>query len=118
MADLKALLSRIARMDGIRAAVVVSRDGFVIESAAGSYDIDTEAIGAIISTGIGITEDMGKELRVGALVQSMIEYDDGIVVMTLLGNEAVLAVTANLKVNLGNLRYQVKKIAPELHKTL
>ena len=114
MADLRDLLSRLARVEGITAAVLVSRDGFVIESAGIGADLDAEALGAVISSSISVIEDAGRELKAGDLNQAMLEYENGIVMISLVGSDAILAVKAGLRLNLGNIRYQVKKITPEL----
>ena len=118
MARLRDQLSDLTKAEGIAAAVVVGRDGFVIDGVAGTGRLDTEAVGAVISTGIGSAEVMGRELRLGDMAQSMMEYKDGIIVVTLLGNAAVLAVVADLRANVGNVRYQVKKQAPDILRTL
>jgi predicted regulator of Ras-like GTPase activity (Roadblock/LC7/MglB family) len=68
----------------------------------------------VVSAGIGAAEVMGHELHVGAIQQSMIEYEKGVIVAVLLGNSATLAIVADLKANLGNVRYQAKKRGPAL----
>jgi predicted regulator of Ras-like GTPase activity (Roadblock/LC7/MglB family) len=114
MANLKAQLNDLVKVEGINTAVVVGRDGFVIEGISTVGRMDIEAVGAVISTGIGTSEVMGRELNVGAMSQGMVEYDNGILVMSFLGRDAVLAVVADLSANLGNVRYQVKKRTPEI----
>ena len=117
MATMKGLLNELVRVEGINAAVVVGRDGFVIEGETNGR-LDMEAVGAVISTGIGSAEVMGSALAVGEMTQGMVEYRDGVIVMGLLGNKAVLAVVAGKQANLGNVRYQVKQRAPELERSL
>ena len=114
----KAILTELVAVEGIHTAVVVGRDGFVIDGASSKGSLDTEAIGAVISTGIGSASVMGGELKLGEMTQSMFEYQDGIIVMSLASAEAILAVVADIKANLGNIRYQVKKRLPELGKVL
>ncbi len=118
MAQLKSLLGELVKIDGVTTAVVVGRDGFVIDGASARGSVDTEAIGAVISTGIGSAEVMGGELKLGEMTQSMFEYNDGIIVMSLAGHDAILAVVADTKANLGNVRYQVKKRLPEIAKSM
>ena len=118
MASLKELLGDLAKVEGIKTAVVVSRDGFVIEGATANGVIDNEAVGAVISSGIGSSEVMGNELAVGQMSQMMVEYKKGIIVVSFLGDAAVLATVADLNANLGNIRYQVKKRAPVIEAAL
>jgi uncharacterized protein len=118
MATLKQLLGDLTKIEGISTAVVVGRDGFVIEGVNNGGAMDTEAVGAIISTGVGTAEVMGKELKVGAMSQGIMEYDSGIIVMSLVGREAVLACVADNNANLGNVRYQIKKRSPDIQAAL
>jgi uncharacterized protein len=116
MAALKDELTELVKVDGVHTAVVVSRDGFVIEGASSAGELELDAAGAVISAGIANWESIGRELRVGAMAQSMVEYESGIAVATLIGKDAILAVVAELKANLGNVRYQIKKRAAEIEK--
>ncbi len=118
MNQLKELLVDLVKVEGITAAVVVGRDGFVIEGVTQHGGTDTEAVGAVISTGIGSSEVIGRELEVGNMTQGMIEYDNGIVVMSLLGPDAILAVVAQPSANLGNVRYQIRKRAEAIQSSL
>ncbi len=113
---LKQTLNELAKVEGVTSAVVVGRDGFVIDGASARGALDTEAIGAVISTGIGSAEVMGGELKLGEMTQSMFEYDGGIIVMSLAGSDAILAVVADVKANLGMVRLQVKRRLPEIAK--
>lgn len=118
MAQLKELLTELVEVQGIHSAVVVGRDGFVIEGVARGGGLDADAVGAVISTGVGSSEVMGHELAVGEMTQGMFEYSDGFIVMALLGVDAILAVVADLKANLGNVRFQLKKRVPLIEEAL
>ena len=118
MANTKSLLSELVKVEGINAAVVVGRDGFVIEGTTSGGRLDIEAVGAVISTGIGSSEVMGEALKVGEMTQAMVEYKEGVIVMGLLGRKAILAVVADSKANLGNVRYQLKQRGPEIERAL
>ena len=113
MANLKHQLNDVIKVDGITAAVVVGRDGFVIEGLS-SDGRDVETVGAVISTGLGTSEVMGKELNVGVLTQSMVEFDNGVLVMGTLGRDALLCLVCELGANLGNVRLQMKKRSPDM----
>ena len=112
MASLKSQLNDMVKVEGIDAAVVVGRDGFVIEGIASDAKLDVEAVGAVISTGLGSSEVMGRELGVGTLTQSMLEFDNGVLVMGTLGTDALLCLVCGLGSNLGNVRLQLKKRSP------
>lgn len=118
MQKLKQHLSSLVAIEGINAAVVVSRDGFVVDGIVSNGALDTEAVGAVVSAGIGSAEVMGNELGAGDLTQTLFEYKGGVIAVSFLGNAAILAIVADLKANLGNIRYQVKKHTPEIEKSL
>jgi hypothetical protein len=113
VASLKSVLNEIVKTEGVNTAVVVGRDGFVIDGVSARGSFDAEAIGAVISTGVGSAEVMGNELKLGGMTQSMFEYKDGVIVMSLAG-DAILAVVADARANLGMVRHQVKKHSPDI----
>jgi len=105
---LKQILGEFLKIDGVAAAVVVGRDGFVIESAvSGKMDID--ALGAMASTGMGTSEAMGKELGKGELHQMLVELDHGPIIMSPLSQDELIAVVAGNEANVGRIRYELKK---------
>ncbi len=113
MANTKELLQELVSFRGIKTAVVVGRDGFVIDGASNGGHLDTETVGAVISAGIGSSEVMGRELNVGIMNQGMMEYSGGLIMMSLVGEDAILAVVADSQANLGYVRLQIKKRLPE-----
>lgn len=118
MANSNELLKELVDIDGVNTAVIVGRDGFVIDGVSNGGKIDADTVGAVISAGTGSSEVMGRELLVGSLTQGMMEYSNGLIIMSLVGNEAILAVVANPKANLGYVRFQIKKRLPAIEKAL
>ena len=105
---LKQILGEFLNLEGVSAAVVIGRDGFVIESAvSGKMDID--ALGAMASTGIGTSEAMGRELGRGQLTQMLVELDNGAIVISPLSKDELIAIVAENASNLGRIRYELKK---------
>jgi uncharacterized protein len=105
---LKQILGEFLNLEGVFAAVVVGRDGFVIESAL-SGKIDVDALGAMASTGIGTSEAMGKELGKGELTQLLVELDKGPIIISPLSRDELIAIVAESSSNLGRIRYELKK---------
>ncbi|MFN2366199.1 MAG: response regulator [Desulfurivibrionaceae bacterium] len=108
MADLKDVLTEFTNIPGVNTACLVGRDGFLLDSIA-IAGIDTEMIGAIASSGFGASESMGTQLGKGALNMSMIEYNDGPVMLSPVGADAFLVVVAEKDANLGMIRLKIKK---------
>ena len=105
---LKTLLEEFLRVEGISAAVVVGRDGFVIESAV-SGKIDIEALGAMASTGLGTSEAMGSTLEKGELSQMIVELEKGPILLSPLSPDELIAIVADTSANIGRIRYELKK---------
>lgn len=108
MANLKEVLTEFTNIPGVNTACLVGRDGFLLDSIA-IAGIDTEMIGAIASSGFGASESMGNQLGKGALSMSMIEYKDGPVMLSPIGDDAFLVVVAEKDANLGMIRLKIKK---------
>jgi|GEM_PF-404831 len=116
-ANLNQILSDLVKAGGVKTAVVVGRDGFVIDGVSDGF-LDTETVGAVVSTGVGSSEVMGRELNVGIMSQGMMEYDGGLIMMTLIGDAAILAVVADPQSNLGYIRLQIRKRLPDIEKAI
>ena len=118
MSDLKTTLNELSIIEGVKASLIIGRDGFVIASAHAAPGVNDDAIAAAISSGIGSSEVIGRELQVGGLDQAMFEYKEGMLIVSLLGVDAILAVVADQRSNLGNIRYQVRKRIDNLARAL
>lgn len=105
---LKQILSEFLKLDGVSAAVVAGRDGFVIESAV-SGDIDLDALGAMASTGLGTSEAMSQELGKEVMNQIIIELEEGPILISPISEDELIAIVAQQGVNVGRLRYELKK---------
>ncbi len=116
MEGVKKLLSEFTNLPGVDTACLVGRDGFLLDSIAIS-GTDTEMIGAISSSGFGASESMGTQLEKGKLTMTMIEYDNGPVMLSPIGSEAFLVVVANKEANLGMIRLKIKKHAGDIEQT-
>jgi predicted regulator of Ras-like GTPase activity (Roadblock/LC7/MglB family) len=118
MSKLKELLVDFAQVEGVNAAVVISRDGFVIEGETNGTWFDNETLGAVISVGIGSSAMIANELQVGEIGQTIFECAKGIVVVVFLGANALLTLVSDASINIGNLRYQLKKRVPGIEAAL
>ena len=118
MSKLKSLLEDLVKVDGTRVAMVVDWDGFVIEGASKDLAFELDAIGAVISTSLGSTQVIGRELQVGSVNLAMLEFDKGTVLVRVLGRQGILAVLVDPQATLGLIRHHIRKYAPELEVAL
>ncbi|MDD1667637.1 MAG: roadblock/LC7 domain-containing protein [Methanomicrobiales archaeon] len=105
---LNQILAEFLKLEGVFAAVVVGRDGMVIESAV-SGKVDTDALGAMASTGMGTAEAMGNELGKGELHQMLVELEKGPILLSPLSKDELIAIVSNNTGNIGRIRYELKK---------
>src|SRR5690242_843136 len=68
MVDLKQMLSRFLTIPGVRLAVLVGRDGLLIEGLSRDGKEDMETVGAYMTTGLNTAEALGQEISRGGVV--------------------------------------------------
>ena len=79
MPNLKDALSRLLTIPGVRATVLVGRDGLPIESAGRGNGRFHEDVGAMGASALGTTEALGQALGAGRTVAVLLEYEDVLV---------------------------------------
>ncbi len=105
---LKRILGDLAKVEGVNAAAVVGRDGFIIEHVA-NIQMDVDALGAMASTSVGTSEAMGIELGKGNFEQVLVELEKGPIMLSVISQNEILAIVAEHGSNIGRIRYEVKK---------
>ena len=113
LGDLKAVLAMLAARPGVVLAVLVDRDGFLIESA-GEMTLPAEVVGAVASRLAECSEGNGRELGQGALQSMAFEYGAALVLLSDVGGEAWLAVVLRDPTMLAAARGAVKEALPML----
>ena len=113
--SVKDLLQEIIKTDGVEDALIVGRDGFVIEHVG---QLQADMIGVAVSTVIGSVEAMGRTTTKGNLFEVMAEFDEGTIIAAPVGPDAVLGVTSKQGGNLGAIRFAVKKNIEPLKRLL
>ena len=105
---LNRILSDLTKVEGVNAAAIVGRDGFIIEHVA-NIQMDVDALGAMASTSVGTSEAMGIELGKGNFEQVIVELEKGPIILSLVTENEILAIVAETGANIGRIRYEVKK---------
>jgi len=111
--DLRELLAKLSKLQGVSAACVAGYDGFLIDSIFNAK-VEAELVGAIASAGFGASESIGRELGRGALELTMLEFEHGAVVIAPIGKNFLLVVLADKDANLGMLRIKIRKLGREI----
>lgn len=107
------ILEDFLKVPGVTSAVVVGRDGFMIEASGGSNTLSTDDLGASLAHAINGIEEMGAELQVNAFEDLFIEYGRAVIMCKPVG-DAIIAITAPDASKLGIIRHKVKPLVIEL----
>ncbi len=94
----------------IRAAALVSLDGFTMASAL-PESMQDDRVGAMSAAILGLGERAAAELGRGALTQVFIEGDDGYVMLIAAGDRAVLTCISGIEAKLGLVLYDMRETA-------
>jgi predicted regulator of Ras-like GTPase activity (Roadblock/LC7/MglB family) len=101
----------------IEASAVVSVDGLTIASALPS-DVEEDRVSAMSAAMLSLGERIAVELNRGMLDQVYIHGDDGYVILSAIGTEAVLTALAREKAKLGLVFLEMRRAADDLGKLL
>jgi predicted regulator of Ras-like GTPase activity (Roadblock/LC7/MglB family) len=113
IADAKSVLGRLAAVPGVALAVLVDREGFLIESV-GDMVLEAEAAGALAGCLAEASEAIGRELSQGPLVGLIAEYEAGLILVNMAGSGAMLATVLCDPAVLDRARDVVKKTLSDL----
>lgn len=108
MSSLKNVLSDLTQKGGVIAALVVSRDGFVIDGVK-SDEVDLDALGALASSALLAWEPVGNELNIGAMEGVLVEFDSGPIASTFVNADAILVLMGTRLCNLGRIRIEMAR---------
>jgi predicted regulator of Ras-like GTPase activity (Roadblock/LC7/MglB family) len=97
----------------IQASAVVSIDGLIIASALPG-SIEEDRVSAMSAAMLSLGERISIELKRGDLDQVYIRGDNGYVMLTSVGQDAVLTVMASVNAKLGLIFLDIKRTADTL----
>jgi len=101
----------------IEASAVVSVDGLTIASALPS-NVEEDRVSAMSAAMLSLGERIAVELNRGMLDQVYIHGDDGYVILSAIGTEAVLTALAREKAKLGLVFLEMRRAADDLSKLI
>jgi uncharacterized protein len=97
----------------IEASAVVSVDGLIMASALPS-DVEEDRVSAMSAAMLSLGERISSELGRGSLEQVYIRGDNGYVILTSVGEEAVLTALARKQAKLGLIFLEMRRAAQDL----
>ncbi len=101
----------------IEASGIISTDGLMIASVL-PQGMDEDRVGAMSAAMLSLGDRTAQELERGTLEQVLIKGENGYVLMSYAGEEAVLTVMAKPNAKLGLIFLDVKRAAENIKKLL
>lgn len=107
------VLQELIRNTGLEGASLVSADGLPISSVL-RPGMEEDRIAAMSAAILSLGERVAEELAKGSLEQITIKGDNGYVILTGVGKDAVMVVLADNNAKLGLLLMEIKKSQDKL----
>ncbi len=101
----------------IEASAVISTDGLMM-AAMLPAGMDEDRVGAMAAAMLSLGDRTAQELARGNIEQVLIKGDNGYVLMTHAGDEAVLSILAKSSARLGLIFLDVKRAAESIAKVI
>lgn len=115
------MVSRLRSMQAaspeIEASAVVSVDGLIMASSLPA-DVEEDRVSAMSAAMLSLGERISSELGRGLLDQVFIHGDQGFVILTAIGEEAVLTALAREGAKLGLVFLEMRRAAEELERVV
>jgi len=107
-AEIRNLLSSFRSLNDVSLASVVATDGLLIEGLA-DPEVDVDAVCAVASNGLVMAEALGREIGKGGTVQTILEYENGLVILEPLSDDAMVLILSSRRDNLGRIRFMLRR---------
>ena len=108
MPTIRDLVGAIRHREGVEAAVVLGRDGLLIDSQT-SDQVNAEQIAAHVPSIVQFADEFGAAASRGALQTAILENEHGMAVICCLSADAILLVMVQPTANLGQLLYEIRR---------
>ena len=105
-------LAGLAAAEGVHTVVLADRHGHLIGSAGNASGAAT--LGALTACLVSASDELGAELERGGVQGLIFEHARGLVLVSNVGEAAVLTLVLDEPAALGKARYYVKKAVPDL----
>lgn len=119
MSRTEQMVNRLREMQAaspeIEASAVVSVDGLIMASALPA-DVEEDRVSAMSAAMLSLGDRISNELARGELEQVYIRGDNGYVILTAVGEEAVLTALAREGAKLGLIFLEMRRAAEDLAK--
>jgi|Deesub1362B_J571_1020462.scaffolds.fasta_scaffold00113_53 hypothetical protein len=112
------ILANLLRIDGVKGVAIVEKDGLIIEHESTDKSFDPDLAAAMVAAAYGSGSSVMDRLMSGKTDIIMVEGDKGKVLLIDAGENAMLSVFTDPKVNLGLIRIEMRKAAEMIASSL
>jgi len=107
MPTIRDVVQLLSGRDGVRAVIVLGRDGLTID--ANTNGLDADGLAALVPSVIASCTRLGIAAGRGEFGTGVVEFGEGIAVLAALTHETLLAVFVEKDVNVGSLLYELQR---------
>ena len=108
MPTIRDLVAALRRREGVDAAVVLGRDGLLIDGET-SGGVDAESMAALVPAIVNAAEDYGAHDSRGALGTVILEFAQGVAVISVLSRDAILLVLTRPGAHVAPLLFELRR---------
>ena len=108
MPNIRDLVATIRHREGVDAAIVLGHDGLLIDSQIGPGR-DAEDIAARVPAIIASGNEFGVASHRGSLLTAVLEHPNGMAIVSVLSEDAVLLVLVSAGANVGQLLFELRR---------
>lgn len=108
MASIRDLVAALRQREGVDAAIVLGRDGLLIDSQTAD-GLDAEDLAARIPPIINSADEVGAAGKRGEALTVVLEHRQGLAIVSVLSQEAVLLVLVQPGAQIGQLLYELRR---------
>ena len=112
------IIAELMRIDGVKGVAIVGKDGLIIEFESADKTIDPDLAAAMVAAAYGSGSTTMERLMAGRTDMIMVEGDRGKILLVDAGENAMLSVFTEPKVNLGLTRIEMKRAAEKIAASL
>lgn len=107
MASINDLVAALRRREGVAAAVVLGRDGLLIDGQADGLSVDDLA--AHVPSIVTSSDELGSAARSGTLSTALLEFNGSLAIVSVLTADVLLLVLTTPGSHIGPLLFELRK---------
>jgi uncharacterized protein len=108
MPTIRDLVGALRQRDGVDAAIVLGRDGLLIDSQVASH-VTADDVAALVPPVLSAAEELGRNSGQGELRTGVIEYAEGLALISPFSDDAILLVLLQPSANVGQILFELRR---------